>query len=63
MSSVWSDPDNVDFSTAQADFPFIMDGQDWPDTSNAVIPAPFEPDVGPTTPGNKFPELEEVHEL
>jgi len=59
--TVWTSPDDFDFNGIPADFPLVMDSQDWPDTSNAIVALPLYPHLPSEI--DKFPELHEIQEL
>jgi len=57
----WSAPHGLGFDNISADFPFMMDSRDWPDTSNAIITMPIDLQLPPEI--DKFPDLSEAQEL
>jgi len=57
----WSASNDLDFNNITADFQFMMDSRDWPDTSNAIITMPIDLQLPPEV--DKFPDLSEVQEL
>lgn len=57
----WSGQNHSAFDDTPADFSFMIDSQDWPNTSNAIIALPTTSQAFSDT--DKFPELHEVQEL